>query len=101
VFCLPCFDCIPNGDTLQDGIQGEYNVTVSAAKRDDWLRMRVNPEEKEEWAMHAEDEGLSLSSWIRTHLRAVMKNKGPLKPVKKHHVEKKTGGKKTGGRERE
>jgi hypothetical protein len=56
----------------------------SPVMKEDWLKVRLTPEEKEEFTLQAEDEGLSLSSWVRHHLKSVVKAKGALrKPTKK------------------
>jgi hypothetical protein len=37
--------------------------------KDEWVKLRISAEDKALFSEQAEEEGLSLSAWMRTHLR--------------------------------
>ena len=57
-----------------------YNQALVAANKEEWLKVRITAAEKEQFSLHAENAGLSLSAWIRFNLKAVVKAEGPLTP---------------------
>jgi hypothetical protein len=61
--------------------------------KDEWVKLRISLEDKALFSEQAEEEGLSLSAWMRSHLRRIAReNQSHHKVLRPVPVKKKRTG---------
>jgi uncharacterized protein (DUF1778 family) len=58
-----------------------YNAHM--ANKEEWIKIRINADEKALFTAQAEEEGLSLSAWARSSLKKLARQAAPKTKKKK------------------